>query len=314
LVIGLNLVDRPPHINEQHWHELTVESAIASLIATLNFASVEPNPKPYNDRNPSIGPELLLNHLMVRDGNQYPSTKTLRWWLNALEKPFASGGLWCQGTGKWGQFKAVQPRIDQHGDPVKYESPPKMPMGVYLMRPRNWNATRMDTSTRLAICEGAKKTAALESKGIATIGLSGANGGAIKETGILALRSQIRQFNLQKRKVVIIKDHDPIWKVNTVCEVDKAWLRLGALLVQAGAQVAIAAIPVPPESKKVGIDDYLAQGGQLKDLQVRTYSQWAKTRPLELKELYKRRVVKRRRGPIEMPVKRGQQGKGMKVG
>lgn len=320
---------RPAHLTTEHWYELTVESLISPEIATLNFATLEGGNYKDWERDGNQVVEMLLGHMMQGGwSSQYASNNDLRYWLKELETVARKSGLWCQGTNEWGQFKPAEEcrRVSRRSDRTpktnadgsfklnKYESPPKMPMGVYMMRPRNWNVLRSDVSIKLAITEGAKKTASLESANQPTVGLSGANGGVVKDAmGILRLRPELQEIDWNCRRVVIVRDHDPACKVNTCNEVDKAWMRFGALLVKAGARLSVASIPVEPNHPKMGIDDYRAVGGRLSDLKVATYSQWAQTRTLELQEMMRKQPpIKRANRAVKLapPVK---QHKGLGV-
>jgi hypothetical protein len=151
------------------------------------------------------------------------------------------------------QYRPDNPRLDQRGKPVKYESP-------------KGSANRLDCSPRcqkvlgdpkvpLWVTEGSKKADALTSKGACAISLSGVWGFKGKnELGGITLLADWDYVALKDRIVHLAFDSDVITKE----PVKKALERLVEHLQRKGAQVSVIHLPQQGE-KKTGIDDYLLE-------------------------------------------------------
>lgn len=249
---GLELT-RPKHINKEHWHELVVGSGIRPDIASASFESV--------DGDDAI--ELLLGEKLESLGahaQQY-ATKRVTYLLDKHED-LDQGGLWCPGVDGWGQLKPNNQRI-RDGKPVKYESPPDMPLSIMLPDGNNidWNNIKDDVAVPVGITEGKKKAASASSHGLMTIGLAGINGALCNKD----LRPELKDFDWRGRKVYLVLDKDPSHKHRTLQDSARELYKLAVVLDFYGADVAIGTIPGKLQDK-VGIDDHLVKGKGLCDV------------------------------------------------
>jgi hypothetical protein len=128
-----------------------------------------------------------------------------------------------------------------------------------------WDWVLADPSIPLTIGEGPKKLLALLSVGVVAVGLSGvemgrqvlardANGRATAE----ALVPELEALAKGGRQITICFDADP--KPSTARRVMQAAVRLGHLLVKAGADVKVARLPLL-NGEKCGPDDLLVAQG-----------------------------------------------------
>jgi hypothetical protein len=158
------------------------------------------------------------------------------------------------------------PRCDAAGRPVKYEYPARIP-NVFDVLPRYRDALG-DPNIPIWLTEGAKKADALASafgSAIVPINLNGVYGwrGRNAAGGATAL-ADFEWVAWEGRQVVIAPDGD----IKENRQVLAAVRRLGRLLLArySVAELLVCYLPQPRGAQKLGIDDYLAQGHTLADL------------------------------------------------
>jgi Domain of unknown function (DUF3854) len=155
------------------------------------------------------------------------------------------------------QIKPKNPRLDKKAKPIKYETPGGKGNLVLDVHPFMHSPLR-NRAIQLWITEGAKKGDSLTSRGKCTISLSGVwNWMADGEP--LACWEHVP---LTGRLVYVAFDSD--WRTNE--NVHCALARLVAFLEDRGAQVLVVDVPHIGEGKS-GVDDYMAAGGELEELE-----------------------------------------------
>ncbi|BDM83847.1 DUF3854 domain-containing protein [Acaryochloris marina] len=258
---------QPKHLSDKHWYELVVGSSIEPAIASASFETV-----PGED-----AVELVLGKKLESLGGhaQQYVTKSVESLLESY-KHLEDGGLWCPGTGEYGQLKPETPRKDEKGKTIKYENPPGVPLGVMLPEGPgiNWDEIRRNVNIPVGITEGKKKAASASSRGLNTIALSGMNGG-LKNGD---LREDLKGFDWKGRKVYLVLDKDPSHKLKTLRDGARELYKLGAMLDYYGADVVIGTIPGKLK-EKVGLDDHFAKGRTLADLRWRTVDDFGLNSP-----------------------------------
>lgn len=190
------------------------------------------------------------------------------------------GGWWCSGvdllTGTedlWGCFKPAQPRRSSDGRKlIKYEHPPKAPIGLFALRvpqhlweqisqrykvpisPEDIDETQPDSgfwqwvqahpAIPLCITEGAKKAGSLLTAGYVAVALPGIFGGYRVPRDELGNRigkphliPQLGKLATPKREITLIFDQDT--QPKTVKAVNSAIRQTGYLLTQAGCSVKV---------------------------------------------------------------------------
>ncbi|MFW5471061.1 phage/plasmid primase, P4 family [Knoellia sp. CPCC 206435] len=154
------------------------------------------------------------------------------------------------------QYRPDSPRKDDKGKRRKYESPPNRPL-VLDVHPFN-TAKIADPTVPLWVTEGVKKGDALTTAGECALSLSGVF--AWRRThGTLGDWEDVQ---LRGRRVYVCFDSD----ARTNGNVAAAMSRLGRWLRSRGAKVQyITCLPIDGLDK-VGVDDYLANGGVISDL------------------------------------------------
>ncbi|PZD70605.1 Multifunctional conjugation protein TraI [Acaryochloris thomasi RCC1774] len=301
---------RPTYIEKERWVELVKDSSIHPQVAAKYFWSLDgPGAK-----------EHLLNYAMGQfagHGTQYTTAQVEK--FLARYEHLEAGGLWCEGrpfNGEpWGQLKPNTPvteekdkdrftiylkngQVQNLEKPAnykpelkerKYESIPKASQNLPSHRSHFAFAKDLDDikneTKEVWITEGAKKGAAIYTRGIDAIALNGVNGGYSKDDNEQRyLDGHLKQYNWQSRTVVLCFDKDPPEKTKTLRNVAIAMHRFGRLLEQQGAKVEVAEMPGNDQGK-LGIDDWLARGNQLSDLSYSTLDEWAQESPWLEKEL-----------------------------
>jgi hypothetical protein len=147
---------------------------------------------------------------------------------------------------------------------VKYEVPKGSSMRLDCPPP--CHAAVGDPDVPLWITEGQKKADALASQGLCALALLGVwNWRGRNGLGGLTALADWESVALRGRDVRIVFDSDVMRKP----EVGQALRRLRAFLANRGAAVAAVYLPPPPPGAgaKCGVDDYLAAGHSLADLQ-----------------------------------------------
>ena len=186
---------------------------------------------------------------------------------------------------EWGQFKA------DSGTPLtfaKYQSPKGSVSQPFLMKitskikeriakkakvdpPKNeefWQWFLKHPEIPLVITEGVKKAGCLLSQGIPCVGLVGVWNAYIELT-IEQETQKILHPTLsalcEKRKVYIIFDSDPRGKVAKDVRDARQKLAIAISLEKSGTEIFLGSVPGLPD-EKVGVDDYVVNGGNLETL------------------------------------------------
>jgi Domain of unknown function (DUF3854)/Origin of replication binding protein len=254
-----NFVPCPDRIAPLHWQEW-IDSGIHPELIGANLRSLDAD-TPYEylcyaDGLPRTNSGRLATHILRR----YAHTE--------------AGGWWCQGLDPlndwapmpWGCFKPDTPRTDSdRGKTIKYEHPLKTPTRAFFLddprQPDFWANHQADPSQPILLVEGAKKAAALLSRGYAAIALPGVfNGRRVMrdEWGKVyseSLIPELAHFAHPGRPVYFCFDSDT--KASTRRLVDLAIGTTGKLLQDAGCDVRVIDLPGPEK----GVDDFLVAQG-----------------------------------------------------
>ena len=219
---------------DQHLHQLRVESAIPdALIAERGYRSI------------TVSAELVRLGFKQRQAR----TPSLLVPIHGVDGDLAGYAI-----------RPDEPRSGG-GGMIKYE----MPAGwrQRLDVPPRCRAQLHDPSVALYITEGAKKADSLAALGVCAISLNGVWGwrGTNDDGGKTAL-ADWDLVALNERLVRIVFDSD----VSTKKPVRYALVRLKAFLETRGAVVEVVYLPPTEDDRKQGVDDFLAAGGTLADL------------------------------------------------
>lgn len=205
-----------PNLSAPHYHELSVDSAIApEQIAEYGFATVG-----------------------KREAEAYGFKGVQR--KAGLLVPFQD----VHGTEHY-QLKPDEPRSNRQGKPIKYETP-RGSTPVIAMSARSRKHIGNPAKT-LWITEGIKKMASAESHGIeCIIGLQGVYNwrGRNQHDGLTALPDW-EYIALNERLVVLAFDSD----VATNKNVQRALTRLKSFLENKGAMTKVLVMPDLPETE-----------------------------------------------------------------
>jgi Domain of unknown function (DUF3854)/Origin of replication binding protein len=185
-----------------------------------------------------------------------------------------TGGWWCQGLDPlndwkpmdWGCFKPDAPRRDaKRGKTIKYEHPLKTPTRAFFLKetqqPTFWPDRVANPTQPILLVEGAKKAAALLSRGYAAIALPGVfNGRRVMrdDWGQVyheSLIPELAAFAQAGRPVYFCFDYDA--KPSTRRQVSLAIATTGKLLQASGCDVRVIDLPGPEK----GVDDFLVAQG-----------------------------------------------------
>lgn len=156
------------------------------------------------------------------------------------------------GTLAGHQFRPDHPRLNQRGQPIKYELPAAS--AVRLDVPLRSRAAVADPSAALWFTEGAKKADAAASHGLHCVNLSGVWGfkGRNPFGGVTVL-ADFDAIALTGRECIIAYDSDIVEKR----PVQQAMERLAEHLRRKGGTVYLARLPGGEGGAKVGLDDCL---------------------------------------------------------
>lgn len=159
------------------------------------------------------------------------------------------------------QARPDEPRI-KDGKPIKYETPSgaRMTLDVHpFVRDKLANPQEP-----LFVTEGVKKGDSMASRGLCAVALLGVWNwrGTNGEGGKVAL-PEWEYVALKGRRAYVVFDSDVMLKP----EVYGAMARLKAFLERRGAEVALVYLPAKEGGKKQGVDDFLAAGHSVTDLQ-----------------------------------------------
>jgi hypothetical protein len=253
------IVPCPDKIAPPHWQEW-IESGIHPEIIRANLLSLDGSATydylcyaPGLDRTQG---GRLATHLLRR----YAHTE--------------AGGWWCQGLDplngwtpmEWGCFKPDTPRHDaKRGKTIKYEHPLKTPTRAFFLedpqQPSFWPDRAAAVTQPILLVEGAKKAAALLSRGYAAIALPGVFNGrrVMRDDWGQAQREslipELAAFAQAGRPVYFCFDYDA--KPSTRHQVSLAIATTGKLLQAAGCDVRVIDLPGPEK----GVDDFLVAQG-----------------------------------------------------
>jgi hypothetical protein len=156
----------------------------------------------------------------------------------------------------------LRPNNPRHNGP-KYETPTGSRCIVDVHPRMQGNLAVRDTSRTLWVTEGAKCGDALTSSGRCTAVLAGVWNFAVPKTNSRELLPCWNHIALAGRKVIVAYDHDAQINAN----VQDALGRLVDRLSGRGANVLVVYIPAVNGDTKAGVDDYLAAGGDLDELE-----------------------------------------------
>ena len=279
----------PRHISPIHWAEFVDESGITPALAAANFRTF--GEAPYAD--PEAERLTLLAEafaqLNPQPGHSYQRRMKLQWRYGHLD---AGGwrfiGSALPGFASTPRWKPDEPRISSSGRPIKYEAQPgrrpglllpQVPVTVWrLVAERHglpmpadrsagfWAWVMSSPGLPLVVVEGEKKACALLGLGLAAVGLPGVEMGrmvlARDHKGRAcdeALVPELAALAAGGRRLLICFDAEE--KISTARKVEGAAVRLGHLLVKAGAEVKVARLPLLWGEDKTGPDDLLVGVG-----------------------------------------------------
>jgi hypothetical protein len=253
------ITQRPAEIAPHHWQEW-LDSGINPQLIRANLLSLD-GQVPYEylcyaDSLPRTNSGRLTASLLRR----YVHTESGGWWCHGLD-PLAA---WEPMS--WGCFKPDRPRRHPDRDKtIKYEHPLKTPTRAFFLQvpdqPNFWADQRANPTQPILIVEGAKKAAALLSRGYSAIALPGVfNGRRVMrdEWGQRYSESLIPElaiFTATGRPIYFCFDHDT--KASTIHQVKLAIATTGKLLEDAGCTVNVIDLPGPEK----GVDDFLVAQG-----------------------------------------------------
>ena len=157
------------------------------------------------------------------------------------------------------------PRTKKDGKPTKYEFPDGARMQIDVP-PVAWNQEAMgDPTVPLWITEGVKKGDSLVSKGVAAISFPGVwNWRGTNENGGKTVIATFETIAFNGREVFIAFDSD----ANTNRHVRLAMARLGSYIESRQGRVRYTRLPPGKGGKKMGVDDYFADGRSLDALKM----------------------------------------------
>jgi len=279
----------PQHIEANHWQELVEGSAIHPAIARANFRSLEMR---CIEQEHEAWEYLMYSNKLERTNIGQLTTGMLKryahidaggWWCNSGANALSFSNLETGSQPQekiWGCYKPNEPRSnpDKPGKLIKYEHPPKVDLGIFLLHVPDEIAQRIyekagveptsDDRMRgfwyctwkynlpITITEGAKKAASLLSQGHPAIGLPGIYAGyrSKDEQGnpIKAhLHEELTVFATLGRDITFCFDYET--RPETKRNIEIAISRTGSLLQQQGAKVNVVSLPGPEK----GVDDLI---------------------------------------------------------
>ncbi|WP_414541727.1 MobF family relaxase [Nostoc sp. CCY0012] len=286
--------EAPERLDEQHWQELVLDSAIHPEIASRNFKSLHQTREweheaweylMYSDKLPRTNTGRLSSGFM----SKYAHIESGGWWCDAGVNPksFADLKPGDEPDRKlWGCYKPNNPRekADQPGKFIKYEHPPKTELSIFLLDVPDDLAERIyekagvqptesdkksgfwycvcQYNLPVTITEGAKKAASLLSQGHAAIGLPGIYAGyrskdEFGEQVKARLMDELAVFVTPGREMTFCFDYET--RPETQRNIDIAISRTGGLLAEQGVKVNVVTLPGPDK----GVDDLIVAHGAL---------------------------------------------------
>lgn len=153
------------------------------------------------------------------------------------------------------QIRPDQPRIDDTGRPVKYESPAGIPPTLDI--PPRCRDRLGSPRSPLWITEGARKADAAAAAGLCCVSVPGVWSWAKRLNGdARQVLPDLQRVRLEDRQVIVAFDSDAMVKA----PVHAALEALGAYLASQGALVQFCYLPEVEPGVKRGLDDFLAAG------------------------------------------------------
>lgn len=158
----------------------------------------------------------------------------------------------------WGyQYRPDVPRLDRHKGPdhlkpIRYENPRGQQMRLDF--PLGLMHRLSDKTAPLIVTEGTKKSDAATAAGWAALTLAGVT--CWKTAACLA---DWRYVPIAARDVYVCFDSDAVTKA----PVQQQEQRLAAFLLSRGARVHVCRLTPTASGAKVGLDDYIAAGGDV---------------------------------------------------
>jgi hypothetical protein len=166
----------------------------------------------------------------------------------------------ADGQASTWQYRPDNPKLNAKGNPVKYVTARR---GMVIDVPPATRPHIVDPARPLWITEGIFKVDAGVTAGLDMIGLLGVwNWRGTNSLGGKTVLADWEAIALNDREVFVAFDHDVM--VNS--KVRTALNRLCGFLEKRGAQVGLAMLPDVGDGKS-GLDDYLADGGTVADLE-----------------------------------------------
>lgn len=295
-----NKTQPPSHLSPSHWAELIRGSGIAPDVAAANFRSFGTGTSSHweDERAELVAPKRLAiqTSSVTRKGLEQSQPGHLSERLQALQRQYAhfNGGGWrfigdaLPGFAPTPRWKPDKPRRSSNGRNIKYEAQPgrrpglllpQVPITVWrLIAERHGLALPADCSAGfwawalatpelpVVAVEGEKKACALLGLGLAAVGLPGVEMGRMVlardlkgRTRDEALVPELAELAKGGRRLLICFDAEE--KITTSRKVEGAAVRLGHLLVKAGAEVKVARLPLLFGEDKTGPDDLLVALG-----------------------------------------------------
>jgi hypothetical protein len=163
------------------------------------------------------------------------------------------------GTTTGYQLRPDKPRRDKRGKPIKYETPTGARI-IADVHPTMLGAAA-DPEVPLWITEGVKCGDSLTSRRRCTVSLVGV--WMFRAKGSPDMLPCFEHVALRGRRVFVVFDSDVMRK----SEVQQALERLVGDLEGRGARVLVVYLPDAPDGGKLGVDDYLARGGNVAHLE-----------------------------------------------
>lgn len=161
------------------------------------------------------------------------------------------------------QIRPDDPRMNDKGKPVKYETPAGSQMRLDICPVDSIREMLQDKRSDLYITEGVKKGDSAAARGLCCIALAGVwNWRGTNESGSSVELADWDKIALKGRRIRIVFDSDVMMKQ----EVQKALRRLAGMLKRRGATVIPIVPHRPGHTGKIGLDDFFVLGGTVSEL------------------------------------------------